>query len=213
MPREMSRLAMGGGQSSWRDSCSTAAGLGVGMAHFEASVIAGGSVVAVAVVYDDAAEVGDGLDEVLETVVPVSGDLEDEHDALMGEAKLEVADFADVVDEVFGVVQLGGLVVREGLVAELVEEDGDVGFFEDDFAHGDEGGTGCFGVFYEVFPAVGVFFLEDDGGYFFGYVSVESAHAVAGDKGHHVVFERDEIIRLHRTRIVSEKGASVCGGV
>ena len=86
MPREMSRLAMAAGQSSWRDSCSTAAGSGVGMAHFEASVIAGGSVVAVAVVYDDAAEVGDGLDEVLETVIPVSSDLEDEHDALMGEA-------------------------------------------------------------------------------------------------------------------------------
>ena len=40
----------------------------------------------VVVVDDDAAEVGDGFDEGLETVVPFGGGLEDEHDALMGEA-------------------------------------------------------------------------------------------------------------------------------
>ena len=61
----------------------------------------------VAVVDYDAAEVGDGFDEDLETVVPLGGGLEDEHDALVGEAELEVADFADVVDEVLGVVELG----------------------------------------------------------------------------------------------------------
>ncbi len=44
----------------------------------------------------------------------------------MGEAELEIADLADVIDEVFGVVDLLGDVAGEGLVAELVEEDGDV---------------------------------------------------------------------------------------
>ncbi len=40
----------------------------------------------VVVVDYDAAEVGDGFDEGLETVVPFGGGLEDEHDALVGEA-------------------------------------------------------------------------------------------------------------------------------
>ncbi len=65
----------------------------------------------------------------LEALVPFGGDFEEEHDALVGEAELEVAELADVVDEVLGVVDLGGVVVGEGLVAELIEQDGDVGLF------------------------------------------------------------------------------------
>ena len=130
-----------------------------------------------------------------------------EHDALVGEAELEVADLADVVDEVLGVVELVGRVVRRGSqVAQLFEEDGDVGFFEDDFAHGDEGRAGGFGVLDEVLPAVGVFVFEDDGGDFFGDVAGKPAHAVACDEGDHVVFERDEVVGLHhQMTIVSEK--------
>ncbi len=77
-------------------------------------------------------------------------------------------------------------------------------FSSDHFAHGDEGGAGGFGVLDEVLPGVGVVVFEDDGGDFFGDVSIEAAHAVAGDEGHHVVFERDEIIRLHAVSIVAE---------
>ncbi len=66
----------------------------------------GSLLVALAVVDHDAAEVGDCLHQVLEAVVPVGGDLEDEHDALVGEAELEIADLADVVDEILGVVDL-----------------------------------------------------------------------------------------------------------
>ncbi len=43
-----------------------------------------GLLVDVAVVDYDAAEVGDALEEALEAVVPVGGDLEDEHDSLVG---------------------------------------------------------------------------------------------------------------------------------
>ena len=110
-----------------------------------------------------------------------------------------------MIDQVLGVVELGGVVVGEGLLAELVEQDGDVGLLQDDLAHGDEGRAGGLGVLDEVLPAVGVVVLEDDGGDFFGDVAVEAAHAVAGDEGDHVVFERDEIIRLHQACIVSEK--------
>ena len=53
-----------------------------------------GLLVDVAVVDNDAAQVGDGLEEALEAVVPVGGDLEDEHDSLVGEAELEVADLS-----------------------------------------------------------------------------------------------------------------------
>jgi len=160
--------------------------------------------VALAVVDDDAAEVGDGLQQVLEAVVPVCGDLEDEHDALVGEAELEVADLADVVDEVLGVVDLFGVFVREGFVAELIEEKGNVGFFEDDLAHGDKGRARSFGVLDEVLPAVGIVFFKDDGGNFFTNERRETAHAVASNEGHHIVFERDKIVRLHRLFIVSE---------
>jgi hypothetical protein len=54
------------------------------------------------------------------------------------------------------------------------------------------------------FQASAIVVLEDDGGHFFSHVSVESAHAVAGDEGHHVVFKRDEIVRLHAESIVAE---------
>ena len=60
--------------------------------------------VALAVIDDDATEVGDCFHQVLEAVVPVGGDLKDEHDSLMREAKLEITDFADVVDKILGVV-------------------------------------------------------------------------------------------------------------
>jgi hypothetical protein len=158
----------------------------------------------VAIVGDDAAEFGDGLHQVLKTVVPVGGDFKEEHDALMGEAELEIADLADVFDEVLGIFYLFDCGVGEAVLAELVEEDGDVCFFEDDFAHCDEGCAGRFCVLDEVLPAVGVFFFEDHGGDFFCDKCVESAHAVAGDERHHVVFERDKIVGLHQAAIVSE---------
>src|ERR1700677_464628 len=44
--------------------------------------------VAVVIVHDDAAEIGDGVHQVLEAVVPVGRDLEDEHYALVRESEL-----------------------------------------------------------------------------------------------------------------------------
>lgn len=122
----------------------------------------------------------------------------------MCETELQVAEFAHVVDEVLGVIDLGRVGVRVSLVAKLLEQYGDVGFLEGDFAHGDEGGTGGFGVLDEVLPRVGIFVLEDNGGNFFGHVSIETAHAVASDERYHVVFERDEIVGLHAVSIVAE---------
>jgi hypothetical protein len=84
--------------------------------------------VVVAVVDDEAAKIGDGFEQLLESVVPFGGGLKEEHDALVGESQLEVAGLADVVDEVLGVFDLLGLIVGVGLVAELFEQDGDVGF-------------------------------------------------------------------------------------
>ena len=149
--------------------------------------------------------------KVLEAVVPVGGDLEEEHDALVGEAELQVADLADVIDEIFGVVDLFGDVAGEGLVAELVEEDGDVGLFEDDLTHGDERCAGGLGVLDEVLPAVGIVLFEDDGGNVLGDEGVETAHAVACDEGHHVVLERDQVVGLHSMAIVSETTVSRTG--
>src|SRR5216683_3443842 len=109
MPRDSRRLAMAFGQ--WRCSARrvTAAGSTVGVIHCCGPAWAEDIfrlLVALAVIDHDAAKVGDCLHQVLEAVVPVGGDLEDEHDALVGEAELEIADLADVVDEILGVVDL-----------------------------------------------------------------------------------------------------------
>ena len=82
----------------------------------------------VAVVDDDAAEVGGGFHQVLEAVVPVGGGLEEEHDALVGEAELQVAGLADVLQQRLGVVEVDLFVFGEGVVAQLLEQDGDVDF-------------------------------------------------------------------------------------
>ena len=160
----------------------------------------------VAVVDHDAAEIVDGLEELLEPVVPLGGGLEEEHDALVGEAELEVAGLADVVDEVLGVLKFLGFVVGVDVVAELFEEQGNVGLFEHDLAHGDEGAVGCLGVFDEVLPAIGIVLFKQDGGNFFGDVAVEAPHAMTGDKRDHVVFKRDKVIGLHQGIIVAETG-------
>lgn len=156
------------------------------------------------VVDDDASEIGDDVHETLEAVVPVGGDLEDEHHSLMGEAKLKVTDLANMVDEILSVVELLGGIVREGVLADLVKEKDDVGLLQDDFAHGDEGSPGGLGVFDKVLPCVNGVVLEDYGRNLFSNVAVEPAHSVTGDKGDHVVFERDEIVWLHQIGIVSE---------
>ncbi len=90
MPRERSSAAMALGQWSSPARCATCGRpRRLGRIHCLRPGWGGGHgrlLVGVAVVDDDAAEVGDGFDEVLEAVVPFGGDLEDEHDALVGEA-------------------------------------------------------------------------------------------------------------------------------
>src|SRR5260370_14045134 len=98
MPRESRRLAMAFGQ--WRCSArrATAAGSTVGISHCCGPAWAEGMVrllVTLAVIDHDAAKIGDCLNQVLDAVVPFGGDLEDEHDALVGEAKRRIADVAD----------------------------------------------------------------------------------------------------------------------
>ena len=74
-----------------------------------------------------------------------------------------------------------------------------------------KGAAGCFGVLDEVLPSVGIVLFEEDGGDVFGDEGIETAHAVAGDEGHHVVLERYEIVGLHSMAIVSETGVSRTG--
>src|SRR3981081_2741675 len=109
MPRESRMLAMASGQRRCSARRATAAGSTVGSIHCCGPAWAEGIfrlLVALAVIDHDASEIGDCLHQVLEAVVPVGGDLEDEHDALVGEAKLEIADLANVIDEIFSVVDL-----------------------------------------------------------------------------------------------------------
>src|SRR5260370_28943235 len=172
MPRESRRLAMAFGQSRSSARRATAAGSTVGISHCCGPAWAEDMVrllVTLAVIDHNATEVGHCLHQILEAVVPVGGDLHYEHDSLVGEAKLEIADLADVVDEILGVVDLfRGF--GEGFVAKLVERDGDIGFLENDLAHGDERRAGGFGVFDKVLPAAWVFFLQVDGGGLFAVV-------------------------------------------
>src|SRR5260370_25719951 len=109
MPRESRRLAMAFGQPRRSARRATAEGSTVGVSHCCGPAWAEDMVrllVTLAVIDHDAAKVGDCLHQVLEAVVPVGGDLEDEHDALVGEAKLALADLAVVVYWIFGVVYL-----------------------------------------------------------------------------------------------------------
>ena len=169
--------------------------------------------VVVTVFDDDAAEIGDRLEQVLEAVVPVGGNFEEEHDTLVREAELQITDLADVTQQPFGVVDLRRFVVGIDLVADAFDQYGDVVLLEQDLAHGDEGRTGGFGEFDEVLPAVGVFFLEEDRGNFVGDITAHPAHTVASDKCDHVVFERDEIIWLHEASIVAERFVSRISGI
>ena len=46
--------------------------------------------------------------------------------------------------------------------------------------------------------------FKEDSWDLFRNVAIQPAHTVAGDEGHHVVFKRDKIVRLHSISIVSE---------
>ena len=151
----------------------------------------------VVVVYDHAAEVCRSLQKVLETVVPFSRDFKQEHNALVGEAKLQVACLADVLDQGFSVVDVNLFLFRKVVFAQLLEQDGDVRFLEDDLAHGDKGSAGGLGVFNKVFPGVRVVLFIKNGRNLFGDISGKATHAVAGDESDHVVFERVKVVRLH----------------
>src|SRR5437868_4558649 len=88
MPRERRMLAMARGQRRCSARRATAVGSTVGMIHCCGPAWAEDIfrlLVALAVIDYDPAKVGDCLQEVLEAVVPVGGDLEDEHDSLVGE--------------------------------------------------------------------------------------------------------------------------------
>ena len=109
MPRDRRIWAMATGQRRCSARRAAAAGSKGGSIHCCGPAWAEGIVrllVALAVIYDYSAKIGDGLHEVLKTVVPIGSNLEDEHDALMGKAELKIADLADVIDEIFGVVDL-----------------------------------------------------------------------------------------------------------
>src|SRR5438270_23109 len=82
MPRERRMPAMAFGQRRCSARRATAVGSTVGMIHCCGPAWAEGIfrlLVALAVIYHDAAKIGDSLQQVLEAVVPVGRDLEDEH--------------------------------------------------------------------------------------------------------------------------------------
>ncbi len=93
---------------------------------------------------------------ILEAIVPVGAGLEEEHDALVGEAELRIsASLPTCFDQRLGVVEVDVFLLGEGVIAELLEEDRDVGFLEDYLAHRDERRASRLGVFDEVLPAIG----------------------------------------------------------
>jgi hypothetical protein len=152
----------------------------------------------VAFVEDDTAEVGRGFHQVLKAVIPVGGGLEEEHDALMREAELQVAGLANMFDQGFGIVEIDLFVFGKGMVAKLLEQNGDIGLLQNHLRHGDQRRTSCLGVFNEVFPAVHVVFFKKYRGDFFGDVGGHAAKSVASDERDHVVFKREKVFRLHQ---------------
>ena len=81
----------------------------------------------------------DGFHQVLEAVVPLGGRLKEEHDALVSEAKLQMADLSDVLDEVLGIFESRWLPSR-GSSGHASARGGSshVRLFKDDLTHGNE---------------------------------------------------------------------------
>ena len=74
--------------------------------------------------------------------------------------------------------------------------------------HGEEQGAGVLGELDEILPAIGVVgAMPHDGlDFILGGVAMETAHAVAFNEGHHVVFQVDEIVGGHiQFTIVAER--------
>ncbi len=62
----------------------------------------------------------------MKPVVPFCGGFEQEHDALVGETKLEVTGLADVLQQRLGVIEVEIIIGGEGVIPQLLEEDCDI---------------------------------------------------------------------------------------
>lgn len=156
------------------------------------------------VVDNDAAKFGDGFEQFLEALVPLRGGLEEKHDALMGEPELQVSELPDMFDQSLRIFKFLAIVIGIILVAQLVEQNGDIRLFENNFAHGYKRRFCGFRVFDKGLPGVNIVLLEEDGWNIFCDVAIQAPHTVSGDVGDHVIFERYEIVWMHPEPIVAE---------
>ena len=139
------------------------------------------------------AEAIEGFEQRLVALVPAGGAFVQKDDALIGEAEVDVADFADVSGEGLGLFEFRRIVIGEVGFLQFLNEELEVGFLKADFAHGEEGCSGGLCGFDEVLPAIGIVgVVPEDGGNLFADVGGNAAESVAGDEGHHIVFEREQ---------------------
>ncbi len=97
--------------------------------------------------------------------------------------------------EPLGFDQFGGFFIGEVHLAGFFDERVEFFALQRHFAEGDEGSADVLGHLDKVFPRVGIVLaLPDDGGNVVGDVAGQAMQTVTFNKGHHVVFQREEIV-------------------
>ena len=167
----------------------------------------------VGVVDHDVLEAFDIFEQRLVALVPLGGGFVQEHQALVDEAELNVAEHAGVLAQPLRLDQLGGFLIGEVHLAGFFDERFELFAFQRHLAEGDEGSAR------RAWPSPqslsrrrGWSCLPKNGRNVFGDIAGQAAHAVALDEGHHVVFQRKQIIRAHVSRHFRRCGRVGCQG-
>jgi hypothetical protein len=101
--------------------------------------------------------------------------------------------------------QFGGLFVGEVHLPGFLDQRVQLLALQRHLAEGDKGSAGVLGHLHKIFPCVGVAStLPNNGGDVLGDVTGKSFKAVALDKGHHVVFQREEVVDIHSLALFSQ---------
>ena len=143
-------------------------------------------------------------------LVPFGGGFVQKDQPLVDEAELDVAQHARVFAQPLGLDQFGGFFVGEVHLAGFLDQRVELLALQRHLAEGDKGSAHVLGHLHKVFPCVGIAAaLPEDGGNVLGDVAGQALQAVALNKGHHVVFQREQVIGSHRQTPILADGGGV----
>jgi hypothetical protein len=123
-------------------------------------------------------------------VVPLGGDFVDHHDALKRESELHKTGFPEISSQPARIFKV--LIAGKFAAAQTLDHGIQLFFFQGPGIHGQERRAGSFGQFHKILPSLSRVFsrLPHHGLHFFVIdIARKTAHAMALDKGHHIVFQ------------------------